>query len=67
MKSIIAHYIALEQKVADADGKDYLAGRKNDYSQPLADASYAALIKAESQLLAALSKEIAAEIVALQK
>jgi len=53
--------------IADADGKDYLAGRKSDYSQPLADASYAALIKAESQLLAALSKEIAAEIVALQK
>ncbi|MGD9342585.1 MAG: ABC-type transport auxiliary lipoprotein family protein [Desulfuromonadales bacterium] len=53
--------------IADADGKDYLAGKKSDYSQPLADASYAALIKAESQLLAALSKEIAAEIVALQK
>jgi hypothetical protein len=53
--------------IADADGKDYLAGRKSDYSQPLADASYAALIKAESQLLAALSKEIAAEIAALKK
>ena len=33
--------------IADADGKDYLAGRKSDYSQPLADASYTALIKAE--------------------
>ncbi len=53
--------------IADADGKDFLAGKKSDYRQPLADTSYAALIKAESQLLAALSKEIAAEIVALKK
>ncbi|MEN8686496.1 MAG: PqiC family protein [Desulfuromonadales bacterium] len=53
--------------VADNGGKDFLAGRKSDYRQPLADASFAALIKAESQLLAALSKEIAAEIVALEK
>jgi len=53
--------------VADSGGKDFLAGRKSDYRQPLADASFAALIKAESQLLAALSKEIAAVIVALEK
>lgn len=53
--------------IADADGKDFLAGKKSDYRQPLADASYAALIKAESQLLAALSREIAHEIVALVK
>ena len=53
--------------VADSRGKDFLAGRKSDYRQPLADASFAALIKAESQLLAALSKEIAAVIVALEK
>ena len=53
--------------VADSEGKDFLAGRKSDYRQPLADASFAALIKAESQLLAALSKEIAAVIVALEK
>lgn len=53
--------------IADADGKDFLAGKKSDYRQPLADASYAALIKAESQLLAALSREIAHEIVALAK
>lgn len=53
--------------IADADGKDFLAGKKSDYRQPLADTSYAALIKAESQLLAALSKEIAAEIVVLKK
>ena len=53
--------------VADSEGKDFLAGRKSDFRQPLEDANYAALIKAESQLLAALSKEIAAEIVALKK
>lgn len=53
--------------IADNDGKDYLAGKKSEYRQPLEDASYAALIKAESQVLAALSKEIASEIVALAK
>ena len=53
--------------VSNSEGKDYLSGKKSDYRQPLEDASYAALIKAESQLLAALSKEIAAEIVALKK
>ena len=53
--------------VADSEGKDFLAGRKSDYRQPLEAASYAALIKAESQLIAALSKEIASEIVALAK
>ena len=53
--------------VADADGKDFLAGKKSVYRQPLEDASYAALIKAESQLVAELSKEIAGEIAALVK
>ena len=53
--------------ISDSEGKNFLAGKKSDYRQPLADASFAALIKAESQLLAALSKELAAEIVALQK
>jgi len=53
--------------VADSEGKDFLAGKKSDYRQPLEAASYAALIKAESQLIAALSKEIAGEIVALAK
>ena len=53
--------------VADSSGENFLAGRKSDYRQPLADAGYAALVNAESQLLAALSKEIAAEIVALEK
>jgi uncharacterized lipoprotein YmbA len=53
--------------IADADGKDFLAGKKSVYRQPLADASFAALIKAQSQLLAELSKEVAGEIVALEK
>ena len=53
--------------VSDSEGKDYLAGKKSVYRQPLEDASYAALIKAESQLVAALSKEIAGAIVALEK
>lgn len=53
--------------VADADGKEYLAGGKSDYRQPLENASFAALIKAESQLVAELSKEIAGEMVALTK
>jgi len=53
--------------VADSEGKSYLAGKKSDYKQPLEDASYAALTKAESQLLSALSKEIAAEIAVLKE
>jgi hypothetical protein len=60
-------FLSARWAVSDAEGKDFLAGKKSDYRQPLEDASYAALIKAESQLLAALSKEIAAEIVALKK
>lgn len=53
--------------IADSDGKDYLAGKKSEYRQPLEDASYTALIKAESQLIAALSREIASEIAALAR
>jgi len=53
--------------IADTDGNDFLDGKKSVYRQTLEEASYAALIKAESQLFAALSKEIAAEIVALKK
>jgi hypothetical protein len=60
-------FLSARWEVSDAEGKDFLAGKKSDYRQPLEDASYAALIKAESQLLAALSKEIAAEIAALKK
>jgi len=53
--------------VTNTDGKEVLIVKKSDYNQPLEDAGYASLIKAESQLLATLSKEIAAEIVALKK
>lgn len=53
--------------VADAEGKTMLVSGKSDYRQPLEDASYAALIKAESQVVAELSKEIAMEIAALVK
>lgn len=59
--------LAARWTVADAEGKELLAARKSVHSQQLEDASYAALIKAESQLIATLSKEIAAEIVALKK
>ena len=59
--------LSVRWAIADTDGKDFLAGGKSVYRQPLADASYAALIKAQSQLLAELSKEVAGEIVALEK
>jgi uncharacterized lipoprotein YmbA len=53
--------------ISDATGKELLASGKSDYRQALSEASFAALVKAESQLLAALSKEIAKEIVTLAK
>ena len=60
-------FLSTRWSISNSEGKDFLAGKKSDYRQQLEDASYAALIKAESQLLAALSKEIAAEIAALKK
>ncbi len=59
--------LSVRWAVADADGKDYLVGKKSEYRQLLEDASYTSLIKAESQVVAELSKEIAEEIVALVK
>lgn len=53
--------------IADAEGKELLAAKKIVAKKPLAEASYAALIEAESQLLGTMSKEIAAEIVAIKK
>jgi len=53
--------------VTNTDGKEVLINKKSDYNQPLEDASYASLIKAESKLVAKLSKDIAEEIIALQK
>jgi uncharacterized lipoprotein YmbA len=48
--------------VADAEGKEFLAGDKIVLRQPLQEPSYAALVKAESLLVAELSKKIAGEI-----
>jgi len=59
--------LSVRWTVSDTEGNDFLAGKKSAYRQPLEGVGYAALIKAESQLVAALSKEIAAEIVALSK
>ena len=53
--------------IADSGGNGFVAGRKSVYRQPLEGAGYAALVKAESQLLMALSKEIASEIAALAR
>ncbi len=53
--------------VSDATGRELLAGGKSEYRQPLEGASYAALIKAESLLVAELSKVLAGEVVALTK
>lgn len=48
--------------VANGDGKELLEVRKSVYRQALADTSYASLVKAESQMLAELSKEIAVAV-----
>ncbi|MDX2481809.1 MAG: PqiC family protein [Desulfuromusa sp.] len=53
--------------VTDAEGKELLAGGKNDGRQLLDAESFAALIKAESQLVAELSRNIADAIVTLNK
>ncbi|MDH3997815.1 MAG: PqiC family protein [Desulfuromonadales bacterium] len=48
--------------IADAKGATYLAGGQSVYRQPLESDDYAALVRAESQLLAELSREIALEL-----
>ena len=48
--------------IADADGKKFLAGDKIVFRQALESPDYAALVKAESHLVADLSKKIAGEI-----
>lgn len=47
--------------IADASGKVQLAGGKSVYRQAVAGADHAALVAAQSQLLAALSRTIAAK------
>lgn len=44
--------------VADTEGKELIAARKSVYRQASEDAGYAGLVRAESQLVAALSREI---------
>lgn len=51
--------------IADAEGKVNLAGGKSVYRQPVEGGDYAGLVKAESQLLTELSKEIARTMTAL--
>ena len=53
--------------IAGTDGKEMLASGKNNYRQALGEASYAALVKAESQMIAELSKVIAKELASLAK
>lgn len=48
--------------VADGTGKEFLAGGRNVFRQPLESSSYAALVKAESLLVAELSRKLAGEI-----
>ena len=48
--------------IADAEGKEFLAGDKIVFHQQLEEPGYASLVKAESLLVAELSKKIAVEI-----
>jgi uncharacterized lipoprotein YmbA len=48
--------------IADATGKDFLAGGRDVFRQPLESSSYEALVKAESLLIAELSKKVAGEL-----
>jgi uncharacterized lipoprotein YmbA len=48
--------------IADADGKVNLAGGKSVYRQPVEGGNYMGLVKAESQLLAELSRDLAKAI-----
>jgi uncharacterized lipoprotein YmbA len=57
-----AHWV-----VTDATGKEFLAGGKGESRQPLEDKTYPALVKAESQLVAQMSHEIATAIAALNQ
>jgi uncharacterized lipoprotein YmbA len=59
--------LSVRWAIADGKGKELLKGGKIVLRQSLEESTYAALVKAESQLVAELSKEIAEEIVALVK
>lgn len=49
------------------DGKKALISKKSTFRAPIKDSSYQAVVSAENQTLAALSRELAAEIRALAK
>lgn len=53
--------------IADSTGKVTLAGGKSDYQQPVESDDHAGLVKAQSLLLAELSREIAATMKSLAK
>ncbi len=53
--------------IADSTGKITLAGGKSDYQQPVERDDHAGVVKAESLLLAELSREIAATMKSLAK
>ncbi|MDT8443387.1 MAG: ABC-type transport auxiliary lipoprotein family protein, partial [Desulfuromonadales bacterium] len=53
--------------IADATGKVTLAGGKSDYQQPVESEDHASLVKAESLLLAELSREIAGAMKSLAR
>jgi hypothetical protein len=48
--------------VVDAKGKELLASGRNVFRQPVEEPDFAALVKAESLLVAELSKKVAIEI-----
>ncbi|MCP4338559.1 MAG: membrane integrity-associated transporter subunit PqiC [Desulfobulbaceae bacterium] len=54
--------LAARWTVADSEGKELLAGNRNVFRQPLQGSGFAALVKAESLLVAELSKTLAEEI-----
>jgi len=54
--------LAARWNVADSEGKELLAGGRSVFRQPLQGSGFAALVKAESLLVAELSKKVAGEI-----
>lgn len=54
--------LAARWSVADSEAKELLAGGRSVFHQPLKGSGFAALVKAESLLVAELSKEVAVEV-----
>jgi uncharacterized lipoprotein YmbA len=53
--------LSVRWSIADAEGKTSLAGGKSVYRQPVEGGNFTGLVKAESQLLAELCKDLAEE------